>query len=75
MEDCEKIPFNHNCRSYSSRVSSPDIDMMLFIILAASIQANFSEADHTVSAAIASSTSVGGGGAGVGGSGGGSGAF
>ena len=73
----ENEPEVRNRSSSSMDMGTPAAhhDMMLFIILAASLQSNFSEADQTVTAAAAASANTGGGGAGVGGSGGGSGAF
>ncbi|MCA1010341.1 DUF2207 domain-containing protein [Halobacillus halophilus] len=73
----ENEPEVRNRSSFSTDTGTTTAhnDMMLFIILAASLQSNFSEAEQTVSAAAAASANAGGGGAGVGGSGGGSGAF
>ncbi|MGP4067075.1 DUF2207 domain-containing protein [Halobacillus sp. B29] len=66
---------NHSLSSIDIGTPTAHHDMMLFIILAGSLQSSFSEADQTISAAAAASANAGGGGAGVGGSGGGSGAF
>ncbi|ASF38237.1 hypothetical protein CEH05_03560 [Halobacillus halophilus] len=66
---------NRSLSSMETHTPAAPNDMMLFIILAASLQSSFSEADQTISAAAAASANAGGGGAGVGGSGGGSGAF